>query len=141
MNFRVAFDADVLIYAAAQHPLGAGVTHLFDQAGDTERVGMGSVLLLPEVLSKPMRSSSESHEGKRLHGLLSRIDLRPCDPPTARLALVLAAKYGLRTADATHLATAVAGGAEWFITNNRKDFSKDITEIDVVYPDELPGYS
>jgi predicted nucleic acid-binding protein len=85
-----AFDADVLVYAAApEHPLGARVAPLFDA-------------------------------------------------PTARLSLALAVKYGLRAADATHLATAVAVGADRFLTNNRKDFPRSITEVDVVYPDDLP---
>jgi hypothetical protein len=44
----------------------------------------------------------------------------------------------LRTADATHLATAVSMGADRFITNNKRDFSTGITEIDIIHPDELP---
>ena len=41
-------------------------------------------------------------------------------------------------ADATHLATAVAAGADRFITNNQRDFPQTIEEIDVVYPADLP---
>ncbi len=29
-------------------------------------------------------------------------------------------------------------GAERFITNNKRDFSTGITEIDIIHPDELP---
>lgn len=141
MTLRVAFDADVLIYAGSQHPLGASVIRLFESAEGHGPVGIGSVLLLPEVLSKPMRDDPESDEAQALRRLISRIDLRAFDQPTARLALVLASKYGLQGADAAHLATAVAGGAEWFITNNRKHFPQSISEIDVVYPDQLPGYA
>ena len=36
------------------------------------------------------------------------------------------------------LATAVVGGAEWFLTNNRRDFPQTIAEVNVVYPDDLP---
>jgi hypothetical protein len=36
-----------------------------------------------------------------------------------------------------HLATAVHAGADRFITNNRRDFSPDITELDVTYLDAL----
>jgi len=141
MTLRAAFDADVLIYAGSQHPLGTSVIRLFERAEGHGPVGMGSVLLLPEVLSKPMRDDPDSHEAQTLRRLISRIDLRAFDQPTARLALVLASKYRLQGADAAHLATAVAGGAEWFITNNRKDFPQSIVEIDVVYPDQLPGYA
>jgi len=37
-----------------------------------------------------------------------------------------------------HLATAVAAGADRFITNSSSDFSTTIAEVDVTYPDELP---
>lgn len=137
MTVVTAFDADVLIYAAARdHLLGARVAALFT---DADIAGVGSLLLLPEVLTKPMRDDATSAETAALISLLSRLDLRSFDDATARLALTLAVSYGLRAADAAHLATAVAAGAERFLTNNRKDFPQTITEIDVVYPDELPA--
>lgn len=132
----IAFDADVLIYAASQHPLGAGVAKLFASAGD-DPVGIGSVLLLTEVLAKPMRADPDSTEVRALLSLLGHLELRPFDEPTARLSLALAMSYGLRAADAVHLATAVASGAEQFLTNNRKDFPKTIEEVEVIYPSEL----
>lgn len=30
-------------------------------------------------------------------------------------------------------------GADRFITNNRRDFRKEIAEVDITYPDELPA--
>ncbi|WP_223623029.1 PIN domain-containing protein [Microbacterium sp. EST19A] len=137
-----AFDADVLIYAAVDgHPLGARVAALLE-AGSTELAAVhavGSLLLLTEVLAKPLRDDPDSEEAAALLSLLSRLDLRPLDAATGRLALALAVAYGLRAADAAHLATAVAAGADRFLTNNRKDFPKTIAEIDIVYPDELAG--
>lgn len=134
---RTAFDADVLIYAAAEnHPTGALVAALLAESGG-EPAGIGSVVLLPEVLSKPMRDDPDSDEVAALISILSRLDLRAADEPTTRLALALAISYGLRAADAIHLATAVASGAERFLTNNRKDFPQSITEIDIVYADDL----
>ena len=134
-----AFDADVLIYAATPaHPLGSRVAALFPSAGDTETAGIGSVLLLPELLTRPTRDESEN-ELAALYGLLSRLDLRPVDPVVAELAVVLGAAYRLRAADAVHLATAVNAGADRFITNNARDFKRDIDEIDITYPDDLPG--
>jgi predicted nucleic acid-binding protein len=134
-----AFDADVLIYAAVPgHPLGRRVAALFphDQVGQSTHVGMGSVLLLPELLAKPLRDG-DAASVRALNGLLSRLDLRPVDRATALLATILGARYKLRAADAIHLATAVNMGATRFITNNRRDFSASIKEIDVVYPDSL----
>jgi len=131
-----AFDADALIYAAADdHPLGAKVRALFDADGDA--VGVGSVLLLPEILAKPMRAGADSPEVDRLLGFLARLDLAPLDQHTAALAVSLTVKYGLKPIDSAHLATAVAIRADRFVTNNRKDFPTNIREIQVVYPDQL----
>jgi predicted nucleic acid-binding protein len=136
-----AFDADVLIYAAvADHLLGRRVRALFpvDPAAATGAVaGVGSVLLIPELLTKPLRDNA-SDELDELSALLSRLDLRPTDEATAELATALGASYRLRAADAVHLATAVVAGADRFITNNQSDFPQAIAEIDVVYPHELP---
>jgi predicted nucleic acid-binding protein len=136
-----AFDADVLIYAATPgHVLGARVAALFSPDADAEPAGIGSLLLLPELLTKPTRNGSES-ELSALYGLLGRLDLRPVDPIVAGLAVVLGAAYRLRAADAVHLATAVNAGADRFVTNNAKDFTSDIVEIDITYPEDLsaPG--
>lgn len=136
-----AFDADVLIYAAAAgHPLGRRVRRLFPVEATSltgEVAGIGSVLLIPELLSKPLRDGADS-EVEALAALLGRLDLRPVDEAIAELAASLGSTRRLRAADAVHLATAVAAGADRFITNNSSDFTKDITEIDVVYPGELP---
>ena len=131
-----AFDADVIIYAAVvEHPLGRRVRRLFDVV-QGRHAGIGSVVLLPEVLAKPMRDGA-TREVAALVGLLSRLDLRPVDAVTAEVATSLAATHRLRAADALHLATAVVMGADRFITNNRRDFGPSITEIEVVYPDAL----
>jgi len=131
-----AFDADVLIYAGVpEHPLGRRVRSLL--AVEPGAVaGVGSVLLLPEVLAKPMRDQA-SDEVATLAGLLSRLDLWPIDAMTAEVATSLAAAYRLRAVDAVHLATAVVSGADRFVTNNRRDFPTTIAEVQVTYPVDL----
>jgi len=133
-----AFDADVLVYAAvAGHDLGRRVRALFPgEAEAGSRAGIGSVLLVPELLTKPLREHADD-EFHELSALLARLELLPTDEATARLATALGAAYGLRAADAVHLATAVGAGADRFLTDNRSDFPKSISEIDVTYPDEL----
>lgn len=131
-----AVDADVLIYAASTtHPFGSRIASVLASPDADERP-VGSVLLLPEVLSKPRREGRDA-ETARLLWFLARIDLRPVDRRVADLAVVLAARYRLRAADAAHLATAVVAGADRFITNNRSDFGREITEIEVNYPEDL----
>ncbi len=138
MNPLVAFDADVLIYAGQLgHPLGRRIVRLFPDAPD-EIAGVGSLILLTEVLAKPMRLDPSSAESQRLLELVGRLDLYPLDDSTAQLALTLAIAYRLTAADSVHLATAIVAGADRFLTNNRKDFPKTITEIDIVYPDDIP---
>lgn len=136
-----AFDADVLIYAAVpDHDLGRRVRALFpvESTGMSGAVaGVGSVLLIPELLTKPMRDGVDA-ELEALTALLARLDLRPVDEAIAELATALGAAHRLSAADAVHLATAVAAGADRFITNNSSDFTKAITEIEVTYPVELP---
>jgi predicted nucleic acid-binding protein len=124
----------------ADHPLSRRVRTLFDDEGPAVTgsvAGVGSVLLFPELLTKPTRDGAHD-EVAALAALLARLDLRPLDEQIATLATALGARYGLRAADAVHLATAVAYGADRFITNNSADFPTTITEIDVTYPDQLP---
>jgi predicted nucleic acid-binding protein len=135
-----AFDADALIFAAQPgHPLGRRVLALF--RGAPQRLaGAGSLLLLPELLSKPIRDG-DANGVRMLAGLLSRLDLRPVDRATAELATALGGSYRLRAADATHLATAVVIGASRFITNNQRDFPPAIREVQITYPADLPEHS
>jgi predicted nucleic acid-binding protein len=132
-----AFDADVLIYAAnPRDVVGAVVRANLPPLRDGKPTGIGSVLLLAEVLTKPTRSG-ETDELLALAVVLSRLDLKPVDRVTAELSVTIGAAYGLRAADAIHLATAVNAGADRFITNNKKDFPKSIAEIDITYPEDL----
>jgi len=134
-----AFDADVLIYAGiGDHPLGRRVAALFpaELPEGGRGAGVGSVLLLLELLSKPLKQG-DAAAVTTLSGFLARLDLRPVDQATAATATVLAAKYNLRLADAIHLATAIGMGAHRFITNNSKDFGQPIKEIEVTFPADL----
>lgn len=130
-----AFDSDAIIYAANPgHPLGSRVLALLERT-EQRPAGLGSVLLLPEVLSKPTRLGQRAALAA-LQELLGRLDLRETDRATATLAAALGATYALKTADAVHLATAIRAGATRFVTNNRRDFGGDIEEIEIVFPDD-----
>lgn len=132
----VALDADVLIYAATPgHPWRAAIRAVIE---DDWTVCLGSVLLLPETLAKPTRLDPDGPEVAELTHLLARLELADFDAATARLSVAYGAEFGLRAADAVHLATAVASGADAFLTNNKKDFPKAIAEIEILYPEDLP---
>jgi predicted nucleic acid-binding protein len=134
-----AFDADVLIYAVSPtHPLAGPILTLFPEAAGLDDVPrVGSVLLVSELLTKPLREGLE-RESSFLSALLTRMELLPVDRATVDDAVSLGVTYGLDTVDAVHLATAVRAGADRFITNNQRDFPRSIREIDVVYPEDLP---
>ncbi|MGH3026417.1 MAG: type II toxin-antitoxin system VapC family toxin, partial [Gaiellaceae bacterium] len=103
-----AFDADVLIYADdPSNPLRPRLLALF--GGPHPVVGVGSVILLPEVLSHVKRQGAPG-QAARLRRLLVQLDRRPVDQRTAEAATALAARYGLRAADTVHLATALRAG-------------------------------
>jgi predicted nucleic acid-binding protein len=133
----LAFDADVLIYAAeVGHPLGKKVLEFLENPSlDGFRVG--SALLLPELLSKPIRLGLELERDVLLN-ILSFLDLIPLDTATAMLAAQFGAAYKLKAPDAIHLATAVQAGADVFVTNNARDFKPElILELRVVFPNDL----
>ena len=133
-----AFDSDVLIAAATvADPVGAPIRRLYAESA-TSAVGVGSRLLEGETLIKPVRLGALD-ELAELRRLLARLTLHDVTAPISHLAVEFGAKYRLKTADAVHLATAVFTGADRFITNNRRDFRKEIAEVDVTYPDELPA--
>lgn len=131
---RITYDADVLIYAAAtRHATGSAVIDLLQ----AEHENFGSTLLLTEVLAKPLREDPDSNESGALLAILSRLNLINLDERVARLALSLAMKYRLRAADAAHLAAAVDTHSDVFLTNNFKDFSREIEEVRVCSPLDL----
>lgn len=133
----IAFDADVLIYSVFDgHPLGEPVIRLLELTDGRKRF-LGSTLLVPELLIKPMRQDLPTEQQSVLNRL-AHLELLPFDGKTAELSASLGAVYGLSAMDAAHLATAVNAGADSFITNNRKHFDRDrITELEIVYPDQL----
>jgi hypothetical protein len=135
-----AFDADVLIYAAVPgHPLGRKVAALFAEAppGESGKLaGIGSVLLIPEVLAKPLRDG-ETDAVKALSAFLARLDLRPVDRATALLATVLGARCKLRRGRRPPRDGGHHGGRR-FITSNERDFGLSIKEVDITFPADLP---
>ena len=136
MPSRLAFDSDVLIYAASQeHPHAPALRDALLSAPPFTHCG--SVLLLPEVLSKPLRLGLGA-ELELLQAYLDRLELVEITTDLALLAAQLSAAYHLKAPDALHLACAVQSGADALVTNNRKDFKpEEILEIPVLYPEEI----
>src|SRR5579863_1565694 len=98
MDTMDAFDADVLIYAAIpDHPLGRRVAALFSSTAAplaAAKIGVGSALLVPELLSKPLREE-DAVTVTTLSRFLGQLNLWPADGSIAAHAAVLGAKYKL----------------------------------------------
>ena len=132
----VAFDADVLVYAASPgHRKGDRVwAHLDDPANQGSL--FGSTVLLAQLLARPVRGGRR-REVDGLLACLARLYLVPPDEATSMLAAQLGARHRLRPLDALHLATAIGVGAERFCTANPKAFRRSVDEIEVVGPSRL----
>lgn len=123
-----AFDTDILIYASTGDHRGQILVDAHESSsGDLS--GVASALIVTEALALGLATLS----APRVHELIASLHLVPVDPAVARIGAALRAKYRLKTPDALHLATAIAVGADRFVTGNRRDFSR-IGEIDVVHP-------
>ncbi len=129
-----AFDADIVIYASKGDPRGDYLLAAIDlSASDASRTPIGSTLLATETLVPGVDDANRP----RVEAILGRMTLIPLDLRTARIAGVLRSLYRLRSSDAAHLATAIAVGADRFITGNRRDF-QHVREIEIVTPDVRP---
>lgn len=134
---KIAFDADVLIYAAQLgNPIGSDILKLLESPA-LDGFRFGSVLLLPELLSKPTRLGLQA-EMDGLTDILATLELQAIDASIAALAVQFGAIYKLKAPDALHLASAVMVGADVFVTNNARDFDANaIVEVQVVFPTGL----
>lgn len=131
-----AFDADVIVYAGLpSHEYGRPLRTLI--SGLEPNQGYGSAILIPELLIKPRRLGREG-EVAAIELLLGYLNLLDLNAHLAFRAVQLGARYGLKSVDAVHLATAIEARADRFLTNNRRDFKpRVVTELNVVFPEDL----
>ena len=123
---RVYLDTQIYIYVLEKNPI------FWDKAKDiikeVEKRGdlvIASTLILAELLSKPYEIGDLQSVEKTKLAFLNTTNLvvRDTDLEIAETAGYLRGKYGLRTPDAIHLATAIELGCDRFITND-KHFSR-----------------
>ncbi|MBW3630346.1 MAG: type II toxin-antitoxin system VapC family toxin [Gemmatimonadetes bacterium] len=120
---RVALDAMAFVYhLEGRSPYSELAGSLFKRLSRGDLRAVASSLVLSEVLvpyfraSDPERATALSRAILRLPGL----ELVDVDQRIAVDAARLRAAHNLRAADAVHLATGLAMGAEWFLTSDRR---------------------
>ena len=118
---NVYLDSMIYIYHFEKNPYYFKLTHsLFTKIQERKILCMASALLLTEVLTKPKKENNLylAHFYKTF--IKNNIEIIDFDSELAEKAASIRAQYNLKTPDAIHLATALEGDADFFITNDLK---------------------
>ena len=96
------------------------VRELFNAVEIGKVYAVSSVLLITEVLTKPLKDANKGLADRYLSfvSTFPNLGLREIDQNIALQAAKLRASYGFKTPDALFLATAIEEKAEAFITND-----------------------
>jgi predicted nucleic acid-binding protein len=119
----VGLDTAPMIYFIEENPNYLDVTDAFFQAMfDGEFSVITSVLTITEVLVYPLRQGNPALAQQYREILFNSQDLTAIKvfPDIAENAAQLRADYNLRTPDAIQMATAIRGGASFFLTNDAR---------------------
>jgi len=118
MIVKTYLDANVLIVAfRGEHPAADAALTLL---GDGNRQFVASAYLRLETLRKP-RFYGRNEEIEFMETYFSTVaHWVPCDDRLVQRALELAARLDLGAMDALHAAAALQGGAEVFVTMERR---------------------
>jgi predicted nucleic acid-binding protein len=121
LGHTVGLDTAPLIYFIEKHPQYSPILQPFFEAverGDIQIVT--STLTLTEVLIHPLRQGNQSLARQYSSVLLNAEHVRTLavSSPIATEAAQLRADHGYKTPDAIQLATALAGHAAFFVTND-----------------------
>ncbi|HUE97330.1 MAG TPA: PIN domain-containing protein [Longimicrobiaceae bacterium] len=135
---RLALDSPAFIYHLEKNPRYLAVTRqVLGILAENRGSGVASTLVLMEALVGPLRQglADRAESMIRFIGGLRGLDLVPMDAEVSKRAAEVRSRTGLSTPDAIHAATALARGAEIFITNDRA--FRRVDGFDVLLLDEL----
>lgn len=135
----IGLDTSVFIYHLEAHPQYQPLTHEVLAAVQAGQVsGIASVVTVMELTVHPWRvgqaAVARSYETLLVH--FPNLTLEDVTRAVARRAAQLRARYGVRPADALHVATALLRGATAFVTNDR-GLTRLAPELDVVILDDF----
>lgn len=136
----IGLNTAPLIYFIEQNATYLEVVRTFFQAmSQGEFQVITSTLTLTEVLVHPLRTGNIELAGQYRDILFDQENLAtfPVSPAIAELAAQLRATQNLRTPDAIQIATAIQGGATFFLTNDAG--LPAIPGLEMLVLDELLG--
>ena len=137
-NTIVGLDTAPLIYYIEEHPQYLTVVDPFFDAMDRrEFTVVTSTVTLLEVLVHPLRSNEAALIAEYRDILLNTPNLNTFEVTSAiaEEAARLRADHHLRTPDAIQLATAISGGASFFLTNDSR--LPEISSLKILVLDSL----
>ena len=118
---RLYLDACTIIYAVEGEPTfrGTVLSHLSRALSESGSTALTSALSRLECRVKPLKDENsallKTYEDFFQH---PRVQLADVSHAVIEEATVIRAKYGFRTPDAIHLATAILHRADLFLTND-----------------------
>ncbi|OPJ64019.1 type II toxin-antitoxin system VapC family toxin [Clostridium oryzae] len=118
---RILIDTNLFIYLMEKHPQYFQVAReIFEQIEKGQVYGITSILVLTELLTKPLKDNNENlaRSYKAAISTFPNLSVKHIDSNICITAAELRAKYGFKTPDAIFIATAIEEGAEVFITND-----------------------
>jgi predicted nucleic acid-binding protein len=134
----VGLDTAPLIYFIEQNTAYLQIVRGFFQAMSRDEFQIiTSTLTLTEVLVHPLRAGNVElarHYRDILFDQENLVTL-PVSPAIAEVAAQLRAARNLRTPDAIQIATAIQGGATFFLTNDAR--LSGVPDLEVLVLDEL----
>lgn len=135
---KIALDTNLFIYVFEQsNEFGEKAKAILEQVENGIYLAVASVISLTEILVKPIREGNMSLEKqyKLLFTHFPNLSIIPIDNSIAERAAYLRGIYGLKTPDALIVASAIAAGAELFITNDLR--LEQIREIKCIALNQL----
>ncbi len=135
---KVALDTNMFIYELEGNPRYLPFTrHIFRWVERTPHSAVTSTLTMTEVLTQPYATMDAQavnlYYGRLVH--YPNLEWVATDLEIADLAAQFRARFGLRTPDAIHAATAVRSGVRGFISND--PVFERIEELDALVLKEL----
>lgn len=115
----VAIDTNLFVYLMEKHPqYFKAARELFEQIEKGQVFGVTSIILLTEVLTKPLKDKNENlaRAYRAAISTFPNLSVRNVDNDVCITAAELRAKYGFKTPDAIFIATAIEENADAFIT-------------------------
>ena len=138
---RILLDSVVFIYFFERNPrYFRQARELFRRVEQGELTAVVSTLCLTEVLvGEYRRSATDGQALRRAIVGMPNLDVLPVTEALADNAARLRADHRLRTPDAVHMATALAGGASWIVSNDGALRRVEVEGVRVWYMDSAEG--